>query len=49
MDDKIVQGEDVGSNFFLSALHLGDSRAKASCQLLQELNSQVKGNFIHKV
>ena len=42
-------GEDVGSNFFLLSSTIGESRAKATCQLLQELNDQVRGNYDQRV
>ena len=49
VDDKIVDGSDVGSNFFLLPSNLGHSRAEAATILLSELNGQVKGNFVNQV
>jgi molybdopterin/thiamine biosynthesis adenylyltransferase len=49
VDDKIVDGSDVGSNFFLLPSNLGNSRAEAASVLLSELNGQVKGNFVNQV
>lgn len=49
VDDKIVDETDIGSNFFLLQSSLGKSRAEVSMALLNELNSQVKGSFLHQV
>lgn len=48
-DDATVSEEDLGVNFFLEEGSLGKSRADETCKLLQELNPDVKGNFISKV
>jgi len=49
LDSAIVQDEDLGVNFFLDEDSLGKSRAEQTCKLLQELNPDVEGHFIHKV
>ena len=49
VDDAVVTGADVGSNFFLLPEHIGEPRAKASCELLEELTGQVKGKWVGKV
>ena len=49
VDDATVTGKDVGSNFFLLSSQIGESRAKSCCELLQELNLQVKGGYLQKV
>lgn len=49
LDDTLVNGSDIGSNFFLLAKHLGRSRAEATCELLGELNGEVKGFYLPKV
>jgi len=49
VDNATVSEEDLGVNFFLEEQSLGKSRAEETCRLLQELNPDVKGNFISKV
>ncbi|OXB58293.1 hypothetical protein ASZ78_013039 [Callipepla squamata] len=46
VDGNLVSGEDVGNNFFLQKSHIGQSRAQSATELLQELNSDVSGNFV---
>ncbi|XP_069758127.1 NEDD8-activating enzyme E1 regulatory subunit isoform X1 [Narcine bancroftii] len=46
VDGSTVAGEDVGNNFFLTKNSIGKSRAQAATELLQELNSDVSGNFV---
>ncbi|KAM9493376.1 LOW QUALITY PROTEIN: NEDD8-activating enzyme E1 regulatory subunit [Clarias gariepinus] len=48
VDGHKVTGEDVGNNFFLSSESIGKSRAQAATELLQELNSDVSGNFVEE-
>lgn len=48
VDGHIVTGEDVGNNFFLSRDNIGKNRAQAATELLQELNSDVSGNFVEE-
>lgn len=42
----MVSDEDIGCNFFLEPLALGQSRAKHCTQYLQELNPDVNGEYI---
>jgi amyloid beta precursor protein binding protein 1 len=49
LDDKIVDEEDVGCNFFLEETSIGLSRAGQTCKLLGELNPDVKGQFLVQV
>lgn len=50
VDGKIVDGADVGNNFFLLPSDIGRPRAQAACELLRELNEgDVTGAFIHEV
>ncbi|XP_014230766.1 NEDD8-activating enzyme E1 regulatory subunit [Trichogramma pretiosum] len=46
IDGHIVKDEDIGSNFFLDSDSLGKSRAQVTTQLLVEMNSDVRGDFI---
>lgn len=48
VDGHKVSGEDVGNNFFLSHSSIGKNRAQAATELLQELNSDVSGNFVEE-
>uniref|UniRef100_A0A672H068 NEDD8-activating enzyme E1 regulatory subunit n=1 Tax=Salarias fasciatus TaxID=181472 RepID=A0A672H068_SALFA len=48
VDGHTVTGEDVGNNFFLSYESIGKNRAQAATELLQELNSDVSGNFVEE-
>nr|XP_023646651.1 NEDD8-activating enzyme E1 regulatory subunit isoform X2 [Paramormyrops kingsleyae] len=48
VDGHKASGEDVGNNFFLSIDSIGKSRAQAATELLQELNSDVSGNFVEE-
>lgn len=48
VDGKKVTGEDVGNNFFLERSSLGMSRGQAAMELLTEMNSDVKGDFIEE-
>ncbi|XP_041849360.1 NEDD8-activating enzyme E1 regulatory subunit [Melanotaenia boesemani] len=48
VDGHIVTGEDAGHNFFLSKDSIGKNRALAATELLQELNSDVSGNFVEE-
>uniref|UniRef100_A0A8C7Q5Y8 NEDD8-activating enzyme E1 regulatory subunit n=1 Tax=Oncorhynchus mykiss TaxID=8022 RepID=A0A8C7Q5Y8_ONCMY len=49
VDGHTVSGEDVGNNFFLSNNSIGRNRAQAATELLQELNTDVSGNFVEEV
>ncbi|XP_063294365.1 NEDD8-activating enzyme E1 regulatory subunit [Pelobates fuscus] len=46
VDGNVVHGEDVGNNFFLHRGTIGQNRAQAAMELLQELNDYVTGNFV---
>uniref|UniRef100_A0A3Q1IHP8 NEDD8-activating enzyme E1 regulatory subunit n=1 Tax=Anabas testudineus TaxID=64144 RepID=A0A3Q1IHP8_ANATE len=48
VDGHTVSGEDVGNNFFLCSNNIGKNRAQAATELLQELNSDVSGNFVEE-
>jgi amyloid beta precursor protein binding protein 1 len=48
-DSAIVSEADLGVNFFLDEEHLGDYRAKHTCNLLKELNPDVEGHHITEV
>ncbi|XP_067905163.1 NEDD8-activating enzyme E1 regulatory subunit [Heterodontus francisci] len=48
VDGSAVAGEDVGNNFFLTKNSIGKNRAQAATELLQELNSDVSGNFMEE-
>uniref|UniRef100_A0A8C4ICU2 NEDD8-activating enzyme E1 regulatory subunit n=1 Tax=Dicentrarchus labrax TaxID=13489 RepID=A0A8C4ICU2_DICLA len=48
VDGHTVSGEDVGNNFFLSNNNIGKNRAQAATELLQELNSDVSGNYVEE-
>ncbi|XP_061526140.1 NEDD8-activating enzyme E1 regulatory subunit [Phycodurus eques] len=48
VDGHTVSGEDVGHNFFLSQNSIGKNRAQAATELLQELNTDVSGNFVEE-
>ncbi|XP_052010067.1 NEDD8-activating enzyme E1 regulatory subunit isoform X2 [Xyrauchen texanus] len=48
VDGHKVSGEDVGNNFFLSNSSIGQNRAQAATELLQELNRDVSGNFVEE-
>ncbi|XP_032833388.1 NEDD8-activating enzyme E1 regulatory subunit [Petromyzon marinus] len=48
LDGNKVSGEDIGNNFFLDKSSIGESRAKTAMNLIQELNSDVSGNFVEE-
>jgi molybdopterin/thiamine biosynthesis adenylyltransferase len=49
VDDAKVTTKDLGNNFFVEEQSLGESRAKVTSALLQELNELVQGNFLEEV
>ena len=49
VDEAVVEEKDLGVNFFLTEESLGKSRAEESCDLLKELNPEVKGHAIQSV
>jgi amyloid beta precursor protein binding protein 1 len=44
VDGNKVEASDLGNNFFVTADSIGESRAKVTAELLQELNEDVAGN-----
>lgn len=48
VDQGTVTLNDIGSNFFLDQDSLGKSRAQQACELLGELNEDVKGHWVAK-
>lgn len=48
VDGGKVKGEDVGNNFFLTKDSIGQARAQIATELLQELNSDVRGDFVEE-
>ncbi|XP_017879127.1 NEDD8-activating enzyme E1 regulatory subunit isoform X1 [Ceratina calcarata] len=46
VDGKKVSEEDIGTSFFLEADSAGKSRAQVATQMLLELNSDVRGDYI---
>lgn len=49
LDDKKVEGSDLGANFFLVSDSMGKSRAEEAVIYLQELNESVKGKALQEV
>lgn len=49
LDSALVSEADLGVNFFLDEGCLGEFRAEHTCRFLQELNPDVKGNYIAEV
>lgn len=45
-DGEVISGADVGANFFLESEFIGQSRSKVACDLLKELNPDVRGHHI---
>ncbi|XP_022100909.1 NEDD8-activating enzyme E1 regulatory subunit-like [Acanthaster planci] len=48
VDGNKIKGEDIGNNFFLDKDSLGRSRAQITTELLLELNSDVRGDFVEE-
>lgn len=46
VDGSHVSDTDLGVNFFVSGDQVGKSKSQVATELLQELNTDVKGNFI---
>lgn len=46
IDDQKIKEEDISSNFFIVSDSMGQSRAKITKELLNELNEDVQGNYI---
>lgn len=49
LDSALVTEADLGVNFFLEDKHIGGFRAEHTCNLLEELNPDVQGNFLTEV
>ena len=43
MDDFVTSSTDLGCNFFVSSSSLGKPRAEVVCELMLEMNPDVKG------
>lgn len=48
VDDAIVTGTHVGSNFFLTQSCIGSNRGKVTSRLLNELNPDVRGDYVEE-
>ncbi len=48
IDGQMVAAEDAGNNFFLDNGSMGESRAKAACRFLRELNPEVRGYSVQE-
>ncbi|RWS26649.1 NEDD8-activating enzyme E1 regulatory subunit-like protein [Leptotrombidium deliense] len=48
VDDNKVNDEDVSKNFFIDSASVGKSRAKVATQLLLEMNSDVRGDYVEE-
>ncbi|RKO83426.1 NEDD8-activating enzyme E1 regulatory subunit, partial [Blyttiomyces helicus] len=48
VDESVVKGSDVGTNFFLTVDSIGQSRAKCVTELLRELNEEVAGSYVEE-
>ena len=46
VDHVNVNERDCGNNFFVTHESIGKARAEDTCELLKELNPDVKGDFI---
>ena len=46
VDDHLVKERDCGNNFFVTLDSIGRPRAQVTCELLNELNPDVHGEFI---
>jgi amyloid beta precursor protein binding protein 1 len=49
VDPCEVTEEDTGVNFFVEGECVGQSRAKVCCEMLQELNPDVRGRYFAEV
>lgn len=48
VDDHVVTDSDVGCNFFLTDSCIGSSRGKVTSRLLNELNPDVRGDYVEE-
>lgn len=46
IDDSVIREDNSGNNFFLDQSSCGQPRAKVACELLKEMNPEVKGTYI---
>ncbi|XP_046411333.1 NEDD8-activating enzyme E1 regulatory subunit isoform X1 [Neodiprion fabricii] len=46
IDSKKISDDDIGANFFLDSESVGKSRAEIATQVLLELNSDVRGDYV---
>mmetsp|Transcript_16813 Transcript_16813/g.32787 ORF Transcript_16813/g.32787 Transcript_16813/m.32787 type:complete len:547 (-) Transcript_16813:133-1773(-) len=46
VDDELVGKSDLSNNFFVTPETEGNNRAQVTCELLQELNPDVKGDYV---
>lgn len=49
LDGKITDEEDVGVSFFLENGSIGRGRGEEACSLINEMNPDVKGEFVLRV
>jgi NEDD8-activating enzyme E1 regulatory subunit len=49
VDGKKVDAGDLGTNFFVTLKSVGESRARVTTELLEELNEYVKGHHVEEV
>jgi len=49
LDAKITDGEDVGVSFFLEEESIGRARGEEAWSLINEMNPDVKGEFVLQV
>ena len=46
VDSDVVSLRDCGNNFFVTMPSIGQNRAQVTCELLNELNPDVQGDWI---
>ena len=46
IDDHVVAGDDISTNFFLDPDCVGQNRAQVACKYLLELNEDVRGGYM---
>lgn len=46
VDNQAVSERDCGNNFFVTVSSIGHNRAKVTCELLNELNPDVHGDWV---
>lgn len=45
VDDNIVEERDLGNDFFVTVNDLGKNKAQVATELLNEMNTDVKGEY----